>query len=40
MQNAGEKIKSIFELFTTQKNGFKFVLFLIVQTLVYLVQLK
>ena len=31
--NAGEKIKSIFELFTKQKNGFRFVLFLSVQTL-------
>ena len=32
--NAGEKIKSIFELFTKQKIGFRFVLFLSVQTLV------
>ena len=32
--NAGEKIKSFFELFTKQKIGFRFVLFLSVQTLV------
>ena len=31
--NAGEKIKSIFELFIKQKIEFKFVLFLMVQTL-------
>ena len=31
--NAGEKIKSFFELFTKQKVGFRFVLFLSVQTL-------
>jgi hypothetical protein len=31
--NAGEKITSIFELFTKQKIGFRFVLFLSVQTL-------
>ena len=33
MCNAGKKIKSIFELFTKQKIGFRFVLFLSVQTL-------
>ena len=31
--NAGEKIKSIFELFILQKNEFKSILFSIVQTL-------
>ena len=31
--NAGEKIELIFELFTKQKIGFRFVLFLSVQTL-------
>jgi hypothetical protein len=31
--NAGEKITSIFELFNKQKIGFRFVLFLSVQTL-------
>ena len=35
MCNAGEKIKSIFEVFTKQKIGFRFVLFLSVQTLLY-----